>query len=415
MPQVGSLPDPQLTMGYFLSPMELLGGNQRADIKLMQMFPWFGELKAAKDEASKMALAKYEQFRQTGFETAYQVKKAWYGLYRIDKEIRLVEDNLQFTHSLEQLALTNFGVASTGKGVSSNKAIRQIASGSSNNQSGGGMGSSGNNSSSQSMNQPATGMSDASNSGGLINVLKVKMSIHDLENQLAFLQDQRTTQMTMFNSLLNRTPETPVLVADTLQSRLLPVDLSMIADSIVQHSPMVKMLDAEGAAYTAKKRMVTKMGYPMFGIGVDYSVIDKRPGNISMMNGKDMIMPMLTLTLPIYRNKYKSMVKEAELSRLSTFQAKQNVTNNLLISYSETLTAFNDAERRIILYKGQIDLAQRTLSLLITGFSTSGSKYDELLRMEQQLLDYRFQLIQAVVDQNSAVAMFENLMAVNEP
>ena len=418
MPQVGSLPDPQLTMGYFLSPMELIGGNQRADIKLMQMFPWFGQLKAAKDEASKMALAKYEQFRQTGFETTYQVKKAWYGLYRIDKEIRLVEDNLQFTHSLEQLAMTNFGVAAAGKGVSSNSAIQQIASSASNNQSGGGMGSSSNNTSSQSsqsMNQPATGMSGASNSGGLVNVLKVKMSIRDLENQLAFLKDQKTTQMTLFNSLLNRKPETPVLVADTLQSRLLPVDLSMIADSIVQHSPMVKMLDAEGAAYTAKKRMVTKMGYPMFGIGVDYSVIDKRPGNTSMMNGKDMIMPMLTLTLPIYRNKYKSMIKEAELSRLSTYQAKQNVTNNLLVSYSEALTAFNDAERRITLYKGQIDLAQRTLSLLITGFSTSGSKYDELLRMEQQLLDYRFQLIQAVVDQNSAVAMFENLMAVDEP
>ena len=45
VPQVGSLPDPDISLGVFLSPMELVGGNQVADIRLMQMFPWFGVLK----------------------------------------------------------------------------------------------------------------------------------------------------------------------------------------------------------------------------------------------------------------------------------------------------------------------------------------------------------------------------------
>ena len=47
VPQVGGLPDPQLELGVFLSPMELVAGNQVADVKLMQMFPWFGVLKKA--------------------------------------------------------------------------------------------------------------------------------------------------------------------------------------------------------------------------------------------------------------------------------------------------------------------------------------------------------------------------------
>ena len=62
IPQAGSLPDPQLEMGFYLSPMELMAGNQVADVKLMQMFPWFGVLKNAKDEMSLMAKAKYEAF-----------------------------------------------------------------------------------------------------------------------------------------------------------------------------------------------------------------------------------------------------------------------------------------------------------------------------------------------------------------
>ena len=65
IPQVGSLPDPELSMGVFLKPMELVGGNQVADFRLMQMFPWFGVLKNAKDEMSLMAKAKFELFRDT--------------------------------------------------------------------------------------------------------------------------------------------------------------------------------------------------------------------------------------------------------------------------------------------------------------------------------------------------------------
>src|SRR4030043_1647371 len=47
IPQVGSLSDPELSLGVFLKPMELVNGKQAADIRLMQMFPWFGVLKHA--------------------------------------------------------------------------------------------------------------------------------------------------------------------------------------------------------------------------------------------------------------------------------------------------------------------------------------------------------------------------------
>ncbi|MCK7539767.1 MAG: hypothetical protein MZV63_57095 [Marinilabiliales bacterium] len=57
VPQAGSIPDPELSAGYFLKPMELVSGNQVADLRLMQMFPWFGTLKNAKDEMSLMARA----------------------------------------------------------------------------------------------------------------------------------------------------------------------------------------------------------------------------------------------------------------------------------------------------------------------------------------------------------------------
>ena len=83
IPQVGGLPDPSLSLGVFLTPMELVAGNQVADIRLMQMFPWFGVLKNAKDEMSLMAKAKLETFRDTKLQMFYDVQRAWYDLNKI--------------------------------------------------------------------------------------------------------------------------------------------------------------------------------------------------------------------------------------------------------------------------------------------------------------------------------------------
>ena len=44
VPQVGALPDPQVSFGYFISPVETRVGPQRMRISAMQMFPWLGTL-----------------------------------------------------------------------------------------------------------------------------------------------------------------------------------------------------------------------------------------------------------------------------------------------------------------------------------------------------------------------------------
>ena len=45
----------------------------------------------------------------------------------------------------------------------------------------------------------------------------------------------------------------------------------------------------------------------MVGIGLNYSLISKSEMSASSMNGKDMMMPMVTVTFPIYRKKYNAM------------------------------------------------------------------------------------------------------------
>ena len=88
--------DPELSIGVFLKPMELVNGRQMADLRLMQMFPWFGVLRHAKDEMSMMASAKYEEFRDARLQVFYEVQRTWYELYKVQKEIEAQKKTLIF-------------------------------------------------------------------------------------------------------------------------------------------------------------------------------------------------------------------------------------------------------------------------------------------------------------------------------
>src|SRR5690554_5530868 len=103
--QAGIWPDPQLDIGFFLKPMDIVGGRQIADFTLMQMFPWFGTKKAAQTEATHMAKMAYAQFTETRDNLYLGVYTQWYRLSTLVQQLRNNRDNLQLLKQLEELAL----------------------------------------------------------------------------------------------------------------------------------------------------------------------------------------------------------------------------------------------------------------------------------------------------------------------
>ena len=253
-PQAASLPDPTLQFGYFIKPMELLGGNQIADITFMQMFPWFGALKAAKDEASRMAVAKFEDLRDAKNELYFNVKASYYKVYRTIKEMEIAEKNLGILHSLEQLALVKFrtGGKSSFSGITgSNSSVANMSSAGSSNMAGrgipdqGGMGTGTmpSTTSPTAMGSSGGGMGGSmggSGKGDMVNLLRVQIEIHELENRIALLKDQLTTDKVSFNRFLNRSVSSELFTGDSLTEAPIPLDILTLADSLASH-PMVKM------------------------------------------------------------------------------------------------------------------------------------------------------------------------------
>jgi outer membrane protein TolC len=268
--------------------------------------------------------------------------------------------------------------------------------------------------------QPQSGMSSGTSGGmgskptGLADVLRVRMEILDQKNQLSLLKDQLKTEEASFNSLLNRDQNSAIKIPDSLKMETLSVSELTVADSILSNNPMLAMLDAEGQSYSTMAAKARKMGLPMVGVGVNYMVIQKQAGNQSMMNGNDMVMPMLNFTIPIYRKKYTAMQKEAGYLHESTLMRSEEMKNMLLLEYRQLVQDYRNAERRVELYREQADLANRTARLLLAGFTSTGTDFEEILRIQYKLLEYGLKHIEAVVDYNKALAKAEKLMnAVN--
>jgi hypothetical protein len=55
-------------------------------------------------------------------------------------------------------------------------------------------------------------------------------------------------------------------------------------------------------------------------------------------------------------------------------------------------------------------LAKKTTSLLLTGYTSGTVDFEELIRMQYKVLDYKYQGIEAVTDYNTSVASAEKLM-----
>ena len=98
---------------------------------------------------------------------------------------------------------------------------------------------------------------------------------------------------------------------------------------------MLGMFEEEELAYRAKNEMDKKMSYPMLGLGLQYMLIGENKtasmdsGMKPEMSGMDMIMPMFSISIPIYRNKYKAQQRE---NRFMWESARKIITTHLICS-----------------------------------------------------------------------------------
>lgn len=361
VPQVGTLPDPQFAFGYFINPVETRLGPQKATLGLKQAFPWFGLLRSKENVATEMAKAKYEIFENSKSNLYFEVKTAYYNYYFTEKAIHITKEIIEILRIFKNLSLV------------------KIENG----------------------------------SASIVDELRVELELNDLENQLALFIDSKKVFLTKFNNLLNRGSYELVNIPTELWQDELPNENLTLIDSIYNNNHEVKSIEHKLNAFINQERAAKLDGLPKFNIGVDYIIVGKNPNSTDSNNGNDaLLFPSIGVTIPIYRRKYKAMIEEAKHLQSAEISKKEDKRNTLITVFENTYKDFSDSERRINLNKKQSDIAKQVLDVLITSYSTNSKDFEEVLRIERQLLSYKLAGQKAISDKNAAIA-FINYMLGN--
>ena len=356
VPQVSSLPDPTFSFGYFISPVETRLGPQEAKFSLSQMFPWFGTLKAKEDAAALAAEAKFQEFVDARNQLYYKVAAAYYPLYKLREWKQIERENIEILNSYKKIATRNF---ENGKGA-------------------------------------------------MVDVLRVDIMLKDASTNLEILNKEEKPLLTTFNKLLNRSAEEKATIEVEEKADAMAIHLNK--DSLMEQHPVLKKLELMRQSSEAAETAARKSGYPNLGLGLDYVVVGEPTDMQVEDSGRDVIMPMLSVSIPIFRKKYNAAVKEAQLTQESLALQKEEFTNNLISKYESVWFDINKQEQLITLYDQQIDETQRALKLLTTAYANSGKDFEEILRMQQELLKYEKKKVDAISKYKTAVARMEYVL-----
>lgn len=355
-PQVKALPDPQLAFAYFIKPVETRMGPQEFKFSASQMFPWFGTLKAKENIAIQNAKVKYEVFQDAKSKLFSDISANYYNIYFNRKAISITMENLEILSAFRKLAIIKV-------------------------------------------------------EAGLVSAVdeyRIEMEIGDLQNQLDLLTDKQHVLEVAFNKLLNTDESIKVQIPEVLWEDDIRFAKKALLDSVKNNNHKLLGIALQQESLKYRKVLAYKQGKPSFNLGFDYTIVGKGDNNLA---GKDaFIFPKVGITVPLYRNKYKAMVKEVVFLETAKEMDKANTMNMLESIFENSWKDYRDGHRRISLYISQLELANKSLNLLETDYATGNKHFEEILRMERKVLKYNLELEKARSDKQAAIAFINYLM-----
>jgi len=352
--QVSTLEDPTFRVSAFGQMVETRTGAQMANFSLEQMFPWFGTLREQRNATALNAEAVFESYKLERNELLLKVKELYYPLYELDESIRLNESNLEILKTLKTLAISKF----------------------------------------------------QNGNGKLSDALRVDIMINEIHTDINILTEKRKSLVIAFNKSLNRDALAEVLVDE-------PVELTtpLINRDSLTNNPQLEALRKKVSASKAAERVAVKQGMPKLGVGVQYIVTQKRPEMTFADNGQDAYMAMFSVSLPIYRKKYKAAIKESQLMQTSFTEMQTEVENNLIAQYEMASFELSRVKQQVNLYGKQVAQTKQVITLLTTAYGNDEADFEEILSMQQMLLKYELLEITAKKEYAMAIAKLEYLTA----
>ncbi len=365
VPQVKSLPDPRFTYRYFVEQVETRVGAQRQAFGIAQMFPWFGKLGLRGDAATDAAHAARQRYETAKLKLFFQVKDAYYEYYYLWRTISIVEGNMQLMKNFESVARTRYKAA-TGK---------------------------------------------------YPDVIRAQVELGKLDDRLKTLQDLQGPIVAKLNAALNRPAETSLPWPKQVKEESVSFTDQQLLEWMANSNPELKALEYDIARSRTKINLAKKDYYPDITFGIDFiDTDDSSSATPPSGSGKDPIIAMFSINLPIWRGKLDAGLREARHHYRAATQDKTQKLNTLNAQLKLTLYLFRDGERKIDLYRDTLlPKAVESVKANEASFRAGGSTFLDLIDAQRVMLEFELSYERALSNHAQRLAELEMLVGKQIP
>tara|TARA_B110000240_G_scaffold24620_1_gene24996 strand:- start:416 stop:1654 length:1239 start_codon:yes stop_codon:yes gene_type:complete len=339
--EVNTLPNTEFGVGFFASEPETRTGAQRFKVSVKQVLPWFGNITAREKYISSLAASKYEDITIVKRKLVASVLQSYYNLVTNTAKQVVLNNKIQLLKTYETLALTSVEVGKSS----------------------------------------------------VVAVLRLQMRTNEIQQLSSTLEQQYLSEQTTFNKLLNRDKNITITVLDAMD--IPSIDFETNSEKLIFHPELLKY-DKLYQSITQSEVLNQKESNPMIGFGFDYVNVAKRPDMNFGDNGKDILMPMLTVSIPIFNTKRTSKTKQNNLQQEELLAQKQERLNALKVLLD---TAINNRTSARISYETQaknLKQAKYAEEILVKNYETVTIDFKDLLEIQELQLKFEMNIIESV-------------------
>lgn len=357
VPRARSLPDPQFGLGFVFDEVDRSTDYMGERYSISQTFPWFGKLGLKGDIATQEAEAEARRYEGARLAVVVEVTSAWFEYAWIGQAAATARENLELMLRLESVARAMY---STGE----------------------------------------TSLSDVS---------RAQVELGRLEDQLRSLTDMLGPAAAALNASLGRPAHSPLPVpgAPSLEV-VLPLpshDDQVWLTSARERNPELAAYQHDIERDRQEIALAQREFYPDIMLGLEYE--RGTGGRMAMMDGggRDMLVGMISVNVPIRRGRLDAGVNEARARLAATGRAAQARAYALETELKAALFAWRDGARRLQLYGGTLlPQARQSLAATETAYRAGEAGFSDLVDAQRALLEFQLAHERAAADRAIARA-----------
>lgn len=358
--QVSALPEPRLSYGYFVEQVETRVGPQEQKIGVSQTLPWFGKRRLEGVAATEEAAAAQQVYEKTKLQLFRHVKAAYYEYWYLAQAVAVTRAHIKLVTNLEGVARTRFKAGT------------------------------------------ATHSS----------VIQAQVELGKLDDKLRTMEALRKPIVARLNAALNRSIHHPLPWPHSLPE----LDASFTDEQaqkwLSQSNPELLRLDHLAKREEAGIKRAKKNYYPDITLGVDYVQTDDALNPDMTDSGKDPIIAMVSINLPIWHGKYRAAERESRLHKAAIEAQHDDAGKRLGADLELALYHFRDANRKIDLYKDTlIPKATQSLKVVQQGFEAGNTSFITWIDAQRLLLEFQLAQQRALADRGVRLAEVEALVS----